>query len=355
MYLSIPNSFLVPVYYDECILDIEEIVEIVEFQGYINGKSFTTKIVNRNDLVIGVSFSTQRDERWIKEKEAMEAYAMEKNVALKIENAEYDEAKQAEQVENLILQGIDVLILIAVDVNTAGEIVEKTKKAGVKVLIYEALILNTDLDLFVGFNNLKAGEAQGRYLISKVPRGNYIIMYAESPYDISLKEGALQFIKPLVIIGNVNIIAEKAIENWDPNIAYRFMNEFLSSNINRIDAILAPNDAIAGATIKALQEHGLDGKVVITGQDAELDAIRRIIKGTQSMTLFKDVRESARKNIDVAIKLGNGEEVLTDDWIYNGKKHIPAILITPVLVDKNNINDVFIKSGYLKKEDIYNS
>jgi len=256
-------------------------------------------------------------------------------------------------VENLISQGIDVLILVAVDVNTAGEIVEKAKKAGVKVLIYEALILNTDIDIFVGFNNLRAGEAQGRYLISKVPRGNYIIMYAESPYDTALKDGALQFIKPLVIIGNVNIIAEKAIENWDPKNAYRFMNEFLSSNKNRIDAILAPNDAIAGAAIKALQEHGLDGKLVITGQDADLDAILRIIKGTQSMTLFKDVRESARKNIDAAIKLGTGEKVLTEDWIYNGKKHIPAILITPVLIDKDNINDVLIKSGYFKKEDVY--
>jgi D-xylose transport system substrate-binding protein len=131
------------------------------------------------------------------------------------------------------------------------------------------------------------------------------------------------------------------------------MNEFLSSSKNRIDALLAPNDAKAGATIKALQEYGLDGKIVITGQDAELDAIRRIIKGTQSMTLFKDVRESARKNIDAAIKLGNGETVLTEDWIYNGKKHIPAILIAPVLVDKNNINDVLIKSGYLKKEDVH--
>lgn len=256
-------------------------------------------------------------------------------------------------MENLISQGIDVLILVAVDVIAAADIIEKANKAGVKVVTYEALIRNTDLEIYVGFNHLKAGESQGRFLVTKVPKGNYIIMFAALPHDTALIDGAMEYIQPLVNIGNIKIVANEAIKDWDPKIAYKVVKDALIANKNKVDAILAPNDSTAGATIEALQEQGLAGKVVVTGQDAELAAVKRIIQGTQSMTLFKDTREAARKTIDVAIKLGNGENVLTDSWVYNGKIQVPSILITPVLIDKNNIDRVLIDSGYFKREDVY--
>lgn len=352
MYLSIPSSFLVSVYYSEDILTIGEIVKL---QERISDSCFTNKFEKRKDLVIGVSLPNQRDERWIRDREAMEAYAKEKNVTLKIENAEYDVNKQISQVENLISQGIDILILVAIDVITAGDMVEKAKRAGVKVVAYEARILNTDLEILVTFDHLTAGELQGRFLITKVPVGNYIIMYADLPYDSSLRDGAMSYINPLAIIGNINIIEEEGIKDWDPKIAFEVVKEALISSNNNVDAILAPNDSIAGAAIEALQEQGLAGKVVVTGQDAELAAIRRIIQGTQSMTLFKDTRESARKTIDVAIQLANGETVLTDTAVFNGKMYVPTVLIKPVLVDRSNIDEVLIESGYFKREDVYGS
>ncbi|ADL53014.1 sugar ABC transporter substrate-binding protein [Clostridium cellulovorans] len=351
MYLAIPNSFFIPVCYVDDIFNIEETIQV---QEYISQSCFLNKLEAREELVIGVSLPTQRDERWVRDRKAMEAYAKEKKVTLKIEICEYDVVKQISQVKNLISQGIDILILVAVDVKTAGAMVEMVRNAGVKLVTYEALIINTDIDIFVGFNHLRAGQIQGRFLITKVPKGNYIIMYADLPYDTFLKDGAMDFITPLVIIGNIKIVAVGSIKDWSPKIASSFMENALISN-NKIDAILAPNDSIAGVAIEVLQKQGLAGKVVVTGMDAELSAIRRIIKGTQAMTLFKDTRESARKTIDVAIKLGNGEKVLTDEWMYNGKNHIPSILITPVFVDKDNIDEVLIKSGYLTKEDIYGS
>lgn len=352
MYLSIPSSFWVSVYYAEDILTIEKIVKL---QERISDSCFTNKFANRKDLVIGVSLPNQRDERWIRDREAMEAYAKEKNITLKIEDAEYDVNKQISQVENLISQGIDVLILAAVDVITAGDMVEKAKRAGVKVVAYEARILNTDLEILVTFDHLLAGELQGQFLITKVPVGNYIIMYADLPYDSSLRDGAMSYINPLVIIGNINIIEEEAIKNWDPKIAFEVVRDALISSNNNVDAILAPNDSIAGAAIEALQAQGLDGKVVVTGQDAELAAIRRIIQGTQSMTLFKDTRESAKKTIDVAIQLANGETVLTDTALFNGKMYVPTVLIKPVFIDRSNIDEILIESGYFKREDIYGS
>lgn len=352
MYLSIPNNFFISVCYAEDILNKETMRKLKEYN--CEG-SLTNKLINRKEIVIGVSLPTQKYERWVKEKEAMEAYAKEKEITLIIENAEYDAAKQAEQVDNLISQGIDALILVAIDVSTAGVIVEKAKTAGVKVVPYEALIINTELDIFVGFNSKRAGEIQGQFLIKKVPRGNYIIMYADLPYDTYLKDGAIQYIQPLVIIGNINVVANESIKNWDPNIAFKVVEDALIASDNKVNAILAPNDGIAGAAILALQLHGLEGKVVVTGQDAELAAIKRIIQGTQSMTLFKDTRISAKKTIDTAIQLINGENILTENWMYNGKMHVPSILIMPVLVEKDNIRTILIDSGYYKIEDIYES
>lgn len=349
MYLSIPNSFLVSVYYAEGILTVEKL------QEHDSDSCFANKFVSRRDLVVGVSLPNQRDERWIRDRNAMEAYAKEKNITLKIEDAEYDVNKQISQVENLISQGIDVLILVAIDVITAGDLVEKAKRAGVKVVAYEARILNTDLEILVTFDHLMAGELQGRFLIAKVPVGNYIILYADLPYDSSLRDGAMSYINPLVIIGNINIVEEEGIKDWDPKIAFEVVKDALISNTNNVDAILAPNDSIAGAAIEALQTQGLAGKVVVTGQDAELAAIQRIIQGTQSMTLFKDTRESAKKTIDVAIQLANGEPILSDTALFNGKMYVPTVLIKPVLVDISNIDEVLIKSGYFKREDVYGS
>lgn len=353
MYISISNYFLVSIRYAEDLLSIEKTILL---QKRKENSYFINKIGVRQELVIGVSLPTQRDERWVRDRKAMEEYARERNVILKIENAEYDAAKQALQVENLISQGIDVLILAAVDALGVAELVEKANQAGVKVVAYEALIRNTDLiDIFVGFNHSKAGAIQGRYLITKVPRGNYIIMYADLPNDTALKDGAMQFIEPLVIVGNINIVANEPIKDWDPKIAFKVVENALISSNNKVDAILAPNDAIAGAAIEALEARGLAGKVVVTGQDAELAAVKRIIDGTQSMTLYKDSREAAKQNIDAAIKLANGDTMQIENWLYNGKTHVPSILITPVLVEKNNIDDILIKSGYLKREDVYGS
>ena len=353
MYISIPNYFLVSIRYAEDLLSIEKTILL---QKRKENSYFINKIGVRQELVIGVSLPTQRDERWVRDRKAMEEYARERNVILKIENAEYDAAKQALQVENLISQGIDVLILAAVDALGAAELVEKANQAGVKVVAYEALIRNTDLiDIFVGFNHSKAGAIQGRYLITKVPRGNYIIMYADLPNDTALKDGEMQFIEPLVIVGNINIVANEPIKDWDSKIAFKVVEDALISSNNKVDAILAPNDAIAGAAIEALEAQGLAGKVVVTGQDAELAAVKTIIDGTQSMTLYKDSREAAKQNIDAAIKLANGDTMQIENWLYNGKTHVSSILITPVLVEKNNIDDILIKSGYLKREDVYGS
>lgn len=164
----------------------------------------------------------------------------------------------------------------------------------------------------------------------------------------------MEFIVPLIYVSNIKIIAEESIINWEPQNAYNIVKNALANNKNKVNAILAPHDKSAEAAIKALEESDLAGKVVVTGQDSDLDAIRRIVKGTQSMTVFKDTRELGREAIDSALKLISGETIKTNSKIDNIKKSVPAIIKPVSLVTKENIDEVIIKSGYWSNDEVYN-
>ena len=137
---------------------------------------------------------------------------------------------------------------------TAANMVEKAHKAGIKVIAYDRIIKNSDIDLYIAFDSTRVGELQGQFLIENVPKGNYIILSGD-PDDNNaklLKEGAMKYIKPLVNKGDIKIVTEQAVDNWDPKNAFKIVEDSLIANKNKIDAILAPNDAIAGAAIEAL-------------------------------------------------------------------------------------------------------
>jgi D-xylose transport system substrate-binding protein len=163
----------------------------------------------------------------------------------------------------------------------------------------------------------------------------------------------MSVIKPLAAKGDIKIVMDQWIQDWQPTVAMNLMQNALTANNNRIDAVLAPNDNTAGGVIQALAQAGLAGKVPVTGQDAELTAAQRIVKGTQSMTVFKDTRELASKAMDAALKMINKQDPGATGAVNNNKMDVPSILLKPVVVDKNNIDAVLIDSGYLKKADVY--
>ena len=163
----------------------------------------------------------------------------------------------------------------------------------------------------------------------------------------------MEFIQPLVNIGSIKIVADRTVKAENPSAAFNIVKDVLIAHNNKIDAILAPNDSVAGAVIEALKEQGLAGKVPVTGLGADLTAIRRIIEGTQLMTVFKDSRELAKAAMDAAIKLYNGEAIKITRTINNGKIDVPSILIAPIAIDNTNIDKVIIDSGYYTKEEVY--
>jgi D-xylose transport system substrate-binding protein len=303
-------------------------------------------------IKIGLSLPTQREERWVKDKVAMEAAAKAAGVDLRIQVTDNDAGKQVAQCENLISQGVKVLILAPHDASIA-----KATKAGIKVISYDRLVTDSTADYYyLSFDNVKVGELQGEFITKKVPKGSYLVL-AGSPTDNNAKlfrEGAMKFIKPLADKGDIKVVMDQFVKDWQPSEAQKLCEQALTANQNKIDAVLAPNDGTAGGCIQALAAQGLAGKVPITGQDAELAGAIRIVQGTQSMTIFKDTRELGKKAVEMAVDLANGKAIDTQGkTVNNGKKDVPSVLLTPFIVTKDNLDKLLVESGYLAKEKVY--
>ncbi len=306
-------------------------------------------------IKIGLSLPTQQEERWVRDKETMEAACKKAGIDIAVQIANMDAAKQDAQVENLISQGIDVLILAPHDAKAAASTVDKAHKAGIKVISYDRLVMGTDVDIYLSFDNVKVGELQGKWLTDNLPKGN-IVWLSGSPVDNNaklFKQGAAKYLQPKIDSGDYKVVMEQPVVDWKPDNALKIMENALTANNNNIQGVLAPNDGTAGGCIQALAAQGLAGKVPITGQDAELSAAKRIVEGTQGMTVFKDTRKLGEAAIEAAIKLAKGEDPGADQKVNNDKMDVPSILLVPEAVDKSNIDKMLIDSGYLKKEDVY--
>jgi D-xylose transport system substrate-binding protein len=308
-------------------------------------------------LKVGLSLPTQREERWVKDKQVMEAEAKKAGIDLRVQVTDNDAGKQVAQCENLISQGIKVLILAPHDASSASVIIDKAAKAGIKVISYDRLVTDSPLDYYyLSFDNVKVGELQGEFITKKVPKGTYLVL-AGSPTDNNAKlfrEGAMKFIQPLADKGDIKIVMDQFVKDWQPSEAQKLCEQALTANQNKIDAVLAPNDGTAGGCIQALNAQGLAGKVPITGQDAELAGAIRIVQGTQSMTIFKDTRELGKRAVQMAAELASGKPVDTMGRVVNnGKKDVPSVLLTPFIVTKENLDERLIKSGYLSHDKVY--
>jgi len=309
------------------------------------------------DVKVGLSLPTQREERWVKDKLVMEAEAKKAGIDLRVQVTDNDASKQVAQCENLISQGVKVLILAPHDASSAAVIIDKAAKAGIKVISYDRLVTNSTLDYhYLSFDNVKVGELQGDFITKKVAKGTYIVL-AGSPTDNNAKlfrEGAMKYIKPLADKGDIKIVMDQFVKDWQPSEAQKLCEQALTANLNKVDAVLAPNDGTAGGCIQALAAQGLAGKVPITGQDAELAGAIRIVQGTQSMTIFKDTRELGKRAIQMALELTQGKPIDTQGRVVNnGKRDVPSVLLTPLIVTRDNLDELLIKSGYLTREKVY--
>src|SRR5215510_7833846 len=303
---------------------------------------------------IGFSMDTLKEERWQRDKALVEQRCQQTGAQCEVQVANGDDAVQTKQCDNLLTKGVDVLIVAPHNGQIAASIVEAAHRQGVPVNSYDRLIRNSDVDLYVSHQVVKIGQMQAQYALKNAPKGNYVLI-GGSPTDnnaLLLRDGQMEILKPAIAKGDIKIVSDQFAKEWKAEEALRITEDALTKTNNNIQAIVASNDGTAGGAISALPPD-LVGKVLVTGQDAALDAVQRIVEGKQTMTIYKPIQPLAFSAVDSAVKLAKGEKLDAKDKINNGKIDVPAMLFEPMVLDKSNVMQTVIKDGYQKIEDVY--
>jgi D-xylose transport system substrate-binding protein len=307
-------------------------------------------------ILVGFSMDTLKEERWQRDRDLVVKYCGEMGAKVLVQAANGNDALQNEQAESLITQGVKVLLVAPHNAQTAATIVESAHRAGVPVIAYDRLIRDSDVDLYVSFDAVRVGELQAEYATQRRPRGNYVLI-GGAPTDnnaLLFRQGQMNILNPLVAKGDLKIISDQWAKDWQPIEALKIMENSLTRTGNQVDAVVASNDGTAGGAIQALGEQQLAGKVLVTGQDADLAACQRVVAGTQTMTVYKPLQKLARKAAEMALLLARKQPVPDKtEGVNNGKKDVPSILLDPIAVDKDNLVSTVIADGHHKLEDVY--
>jgi D-xylose transport system substrate-binding protein len=307
---------------------------------------------------IGLSLDTLKEARWQADRDMFVRRAEELGATVLVQSANGDDTVQISDVEKLITQRVDVLVIVPHDGKAMARAVELAHKAGIPVIAYDRIIRDSELDLYVSFDNIRVGELQARYLVDHLPtpgRGRIARIYgAKTDNNAALfKAGQDSVLDPLVKSGAITVLHEDWAEDWKPENAKRIMNAAITAKGARIDAVLASNDGTAGGAVQALSEEGLAGKVLVTGQDADLVALQRIAAGTQAMTIYKPLHTLAQGAAEIAVKMGTGKPVIARQTVNNGAIEVPSVLFDVVTVTRDNIEATVVKDGLHKREDIF--
>ena len=314
----------------------------------------------RQRPVIGLSMDTLKEERWQVDRDLFTAKVQAAGGDVVVQSANSNDAIQLQNVESLITQKVDALVIIPHDGAAMAKAVNLAHQAGIPVLSYDRLITGCDLDLYLTFDNVKVGELQAKFLADRIPAGGKLrlvrIYGAKTDNNAKLfKQGQDNILNPLIAAGKVEVLFEDWAEDWKPESAKKITNAAITKNGPNFDAILASNDGTAGGAIQALTEEGLAGKIIVTGQDADLAACQRIAQGTQSMTVYKPIQSIATQAAGLALKLARRQPVIARDAVANGKTDVPSVLLDIVSVTKENLRDTVVKDGFRKEADVFQS
>ncbi len=328
----------------------------IKLMGFLFLVSLFFPGCQKEKVKVGLLMDNVSGERWQKDCDYIikEVQNLKGEVIVKV--ADHDANKQLAQAAELMVEGADVLIVIAVNQFTAADIVKTAHDRGVKVISYDRLIKNCKVDYYVSTDHTKVGELQAEYLTKVKPKGKYAII-GGSIYDNNsefLYLGQTNILQPFVDKGDIEIVYNQFTENWAEEEGYEHVMKCLEKS-TELDAVIAGNDALAFGVIRALKEKGLAGKVLVSGLDAELRNIHEILMGNQTMTVYKPLQSLAAITAELAMKLAKEKPVeRMYTTVSNGERLVPSVLLDPVVVNKENLKLTVISEGFQKEEDIYN-
>ena len=339
-------------------LAISVLIGLVLGRGSGSGENTAGAASGPKVVKIGLSLDTLKEARWAKDRDSFLARAKELGAQVTVLSANSDDTRQVADVESLITSKMDVIVIVPHDGKAMAKGVEVAERAGIPVIAYDRIIVDSDLDLYMTFDNEHVGELQAQYILEKLKGTKPIklVRIYGSKTDnnaVLFKNGQDKALKDAIASGAVQVVHEDWADDWKPENAKRIMNAAITKNGHGIDAVLASNDGTAGGAIQALKEEGLAGKVVVTGQDAELVAVQRIVGGEQSMSIYKPVQALAKRAAEVAVALATGKPVVAKAELSNGKREVPTILLDVVTVTKDNVDSTVVKDGFHSREEVY--
>jgi D-xylose transport system substrate-binding protein len=309
-------------------------------------------------IVIGLSLDTLKEARWQSDRDLMKARAEAMGADLLVQSANSDDARQISDVQALITRRVNVLVVVAHDGTAMAKAVTMAHESGIPVIAYDRMIRDADVDLYVSFDNVRVGELQARYVVDHLPtpgKGKIVRIYGSKADNNAklFKQGQDEVLAPYIARHDIEVLHEDWADDWKPEAAKKIVNAAISEHGAHFDAILASNDGTAGGAIQALSEEGLAGKVLVTGQDAELVACQRIVGGTQAMTVYKPIQRLAESAIDLALRMANGRVVVARQTVNNGKIDVPSVLSDVVVATRDNMMDTVIREGFHTRQDVY--
>jgi D-xylose transport system substrate-binding protein len=346
------------------------IVLVVSLVGCAAKTTTSTKIK------VGLSFSDFATERWPIENAQMTQLLQKMGYEVISQEADHDVKLQSDQIDNMVSQGVKGLIVIAEDGDAAVTPVEKAVAAGVKVISYDRLIKTSKISAYLSFDNVEVGkqEALGVMTALGLPGSTTwtsanpakVVLSGGSPTDnnaVLVRQGQMEVIQPYIDSGVVKVVADQWVENWDPAKAEAMMENILTAQQNKIDAVVASNDGTALGELQAMKAQGLSGKVPISGQDATADGCNSIVLGQQTVSVYKDTRLLAPQAVNMIDALIKGQAptglqsytlaALTNDKTKTG--NVMAAFLPVVQITKANVYDQIVKSGFQSYDNVYRS
>ncbi len=317
----------------------------------------TTAFASKEKPVIGLSLDTLKEERWQRDRDTFSAKVESLGGKVIVQSANGDDTRQTRDIQALISRGVDVIVIVPHNGEALVRAVKAANDAKIPVIAYDRLILNCDIDLYLTFDNVKVGELQAGYVADHLPKGRpaRVVRVFGAPTDNNaklFKQGQDNIVLPLVKSGKIELVHEDWALDWKPENAKKIINAAITKNGREIDAIIASADSVAGGVVQALLEEGLAGKVIVTGQDADLAACRRILRGTQTMTIYKPLKKLADYAAIAAVDLAKGNKISSTATIDNGFKKVPAVFQDVISVDKDNLQATVIADGFQKAADL---
>ncbi len=309
--------------------------------------------ITQEDIIqIGFCFDSFLIERWERDRDIFVTTAKELGAEVNVQNANGDVNQQIAQIEYLIDKKMDAILIVGVASDGLSEVVKKAKDAGIVVIAYDRMIYNADVDLYISFDNEAVGELMGEALVQNGITNGKVLVLSGPTTDNNVSMVNEGFTKKMRENGN-EIVDTMYVDNWRPEYA----SEYIYSHpevLDEIDAIMCGNDSIATQVIRVLAEKRKAGEILVTGQDADLEACQRIVEGTQLMTVYKPVEVQARTAVECTIGLieGNMPEEI-NAHVSDGTYIVPGIVLNPVSVTAANMDAVIIDSGFHLREDVY--